>query len=203
MQGWVDYVLAARVMLVRDGENRCTPVDGTMSFAQWSTNGHALGWPDLVDLDYHLSTLFPPVRPRGWFELRTLDALPTPFWHAAVAVTHQLLTDSEAADQAHRAVAGTEDLWVDAAQLGLGHPRLAAAAEALFAVAIDSLERRGGGDALTAVVTDYADRWVARGRSPADDRLDDWRRDGTLIPRRGSPVPYGRDEHARRGNDPR
>ena len=27
-----------------------------------------------ADLDYHLSTLFPPVRPRGFLELRVIDA---------------------------------------------------------------------------------------------------------------------------------
>ena len=36
---------------------------------------------------YHLTTLFPPVRPKGWLELRMFDALPSPVWQVAVAVT--------------------------------------------------------------------------------------------------------------------
>ena len=37
---------------------------------RWIDDGHELGWPTLDDLAYHLTTLFPPVRPRGWLELR-------------------------------------------------------------------------------------------------------------------------------------
>ena len=47
-----------------------------LTFAEWIEDGHELGWPTLDDLDYHLTTLFPPVRPRGWLELRMIDALP-------------------------------------------------------------------------------------------------------------------------------
>jgi hypothetical protein len=42
-------------------------------------------------------------------------------------------------------------------------------------------------------VTSYYERWVARGRTPADDRLDAWRRDGSLVAPRESPVPYIRE----------
>ena len=39
-------------------------------------------FPDADDLEYHLTTLFPPVRPRGWLELRMIDALPEELWPA-------------------------------------------------------------------------------------------------------------------------
>ena len=48
------------------------------TFADWIEHGHPEGWPTPDDLEYHLTTLFPPVRPRGWFELRMVDALPEP-----------------------------------------------------------------------------------------------------------------------------
>ena len=80
---------------------------------------------------------------------------------------------------------------VDAAQLGLGHPALRAAATDLFRLALDLLEREHDDHADLASL--YLDRWVARGRCPADDRLDQWRRDGTLFPPSESPVPYGVD----------
>ena len=38
--------------------------------------GIAGRWPMLEDLEYHCTTLFPPVRPRGWLEVRWLDCLP-------------------------------------------------------------------------------------------------------------------------------
>jgi hypothetical protein len=37
---------------------------------------HEMGWPTNDDFWYHLTTLFPPIPPRGWMELRVLDALP-------------------------------------------------------------------------------------------------------------------------------
>src|SRR5690606_20064587 len=131
---WLAYALRARVMLIR-GDDGHRPVTGALPFGRWLTSGHELGWPTLDDFAYHLTTLFPPVRPRGWFELRYLDALPTPFWQVAALLTHTVLTDPAVATEARAAVAGTEALWVDAAQLGLGHPALERSARALFAVA--------------------------------------------------------------------
>ena len=192
VDGWVDYALEARVMLVRRNDTTFEPLPRPFTFGQWLTEGHELGWPTLDDFLYHLTTLFPPIRPRGWFEFRVFDALPTPFWNVAAAVTHALL-DPAATAAVTAAVAGTEHLWIDAAQLGLGHPGLDRSAQRLFTIALDVLAHRGQDNGLTDVVGDYRDRWVARGRTPADDRLDRWRHDGTLFPERESPVPYIRE----------
>lgn len=189
-RAWPDYVLDARVMLIRADDGAHHPMTDALTFRSWLTDGHELGYPDHDDLAYHLTTLFPPVRPKGWLELRMFDALPTPFWHVATAVTSVLLDDEQAADEVGRAVAGTQDLWIDAAQLGLGHPSLADSAVRCFDIALEALERRNASAATIDVVAAFADRWTSRGRSPADDRLDAWRRDGTLWPTRESPVPY-------------
>jgi glutamate--cysteine ligase len=45
------------------------------------------------DLVEHLTTLFPPVRPRGWFEIRTIDALADECWPRAAELTAALLLD--------------------------------------------------------------------------------------------------------------
>ena len=47
----------------------------------------------MADLDYHLTTLFPPVRPRGYVEIRCLDALPDRWWPALAALTATLVDD--------------------------------------------------------------------------------------------------------------
>jgi hypothetical protein len=60
----------------------------------------------------------------------------------------------------------------------------------VFDLAIDALTRLGTDEAIVDVARTYADRWVARGRSPADDILDAWRADGSLFPRSASPLPY-------------
>jgi glutamate--cysteine ligase len=182
VEAWAEYALAARVMLIRQSGESCLPVTEPLPFGEWLARGHELGWPTIDDLSYHLTTLFPPVRPKGWLELRMFDALPSPLWEVAVAVTVTLLTEPALADQVIQAVAGTETLWVDAAQLGLGHPDLARSAERLFGLAGQALAEAGVSTGRRDLVESYRERWIARGRSPADDRLDAWRRDGELYP---------------------
>ena len=72
-------------MLVRR-DDAFEPIAERISFADWVRDGHALGRATADDLDYHLTTLFPPVRPRRWMEIRYLDALPDPWWRVAAAV---------------------------------------------------------------------------------------------------------------------
>lgn len=190
LDAWCEYALDANVMLIRVDGDTHHPLPAGFPFRRWLTEGHELGWPSIDDLAYHLTTLFPPVRPRGWFEVRYLDALPTPFWHVAASILSALLGDEATRAQAAGVVAGTEDLWIDAAQLALAHPRLAAAARGLFTLALERLEADGGDPASAAVVAAYHEHWVDRGRCPADDRLDRWRATGELMPRPESPVPY-------------
>ncbi len=189
---WADYVLDAGVMLIRPGPTGSGPpeddsfvhLDSPLTFGQWVSDGHELGWPTDDDLAYHLSTLFPPVRPRGWLELRMLDALPDPWWQVPVAVAAALVADPQGGEEAGRAAASCDaaDRWVDAARTGLGHPALAASARGCFEAALTSLERLGAGGPLVELVAAFADRWVERGRTPADDRLDAWADHGLLFP---------------------
>jgi len=179
---WTTYALDARVMLVDAPGQGFVPMIEPLRFGDWLADGHELGWPTLEDLRYHLTTLFPPVRPKGWLELRMFDALPSPAWQVAVAVTGALLGQPALADQLTGLVAESASLWVDAAQLGLAHPVLGRTAVGVFDLALDALGSAGVDPARCQLVEAYADRWVRRGRSPADDRLDAWRRTGDLFP---------------------
>jgi glutamate--cysteine ligase len=158
---WATLVLAAPVMMIRAGDDDYRAMTSVRPFRSWITDGDPLGYPTEDDLRYHITTLFPPVRCRGWLELRMLDALPSPWWEVAIAVTHSILADPAVA---HYSCAGTEGLWREAARDGLTNPLLARAAGRCFAAAANALE----GD-LAAAVADYADRFVSRGRCPADD----------------------------------
>ena len=166
---WPDYVLDARVMVIRG--DRYTAVTTPLSFRQWIETGHELGWPDDDDLDYHLTTLFPPVRARGWLELRVLDSLPDPWWQVAAAVTTALMEDEAAAAMAFAATTPVRDLWHEASEHGLSHPGLARAARTCFVAAVDALPRVGADAATVATTAEFFDRYVARGRCPADDAL--------------------------------
>ncbi|GAA4610459.1 ergothioneine biosynthesis glutamate--cysteine ligase EgtA [Actinoallomurus liliacearum] len=160
VEAWVRYALDAQVMLIRDG---WVAAPG-MTFREWMATGR----PDLGDLAYHLSTLFPPVRPQGWLELRMIDALPEPYWPVPVAVAAALLDDPVAADLATEAAAPARDRWRQAARDALTDPVLARAARRCFAAALDALPRLGA-EALVPIVDAYAGRFVERGRCPADD----------------------------------
>ncbi|MBW3546626.1 MAG: ergothioneine biosynthesis glutamate--cysteine ligase EgtA [Actinobacteria bacterium] len=179
---WLEYALAAQVMLIRTCAERFHPMETPLPFGRWMEEGHELGFPVLDDFAYHLGTLFPPVRPRGWLELRMIDSLPEPWWRAAAAVVTALFDDDEAADEAARVTAATTGLWGDAARHGLSHPGLALAAAACFQAALGALPRLGADDATISAVGAFFDRFVARGRCPADDVLDGWRRHGRLLP---------------------
>ena len=168
---WARYALAARVMLIRAGATDYQPVRERLTFADWMADGHDLGYPTDADFAYHLTTLFPPVRPKGWLELRMIDALPGPWWQVALAVTTALLDDPEALATAERTCRPVVDCWVEAAAHGLSHPGLASAARTCFAATLDALPRLGVDPAPTAA---FAERFVDRGRCPADDVLDAW-----------------------------
>ncbi|MBW8484393.1 ergothioneine biosynthesis glutamate--cysteine ligase EgtA [Actinomadura parmotrematis] len=160
---WTRYALDARVMVVHTKDGRWI-ADPGMTFGSWLGKGE----PDLTDLEYHLSTLFPPVRPRGWLELRMIDALPGRYWPVPVAVATALLEDPAATAAAEAAVDPVADAWTAAARDALADPALARAARACFTAALDALPRLGAAG-LAPLVQEYTDRYVARGRCPADD----------------------------------
>jgi glutamate--cysteine ligase len=178
---WAGYVLDANLMLLHDDADRCRAVEETITFGQWIDEGIAGRRPELEDLTYHCTTLFPPVRPRGWLELRWLDSLPAGLADTAVAAIVALLTDEEAGDRAERAVAEVAHLWGEAAQRGPGHPGLAAAATTLLHDAALVLDRVPGAECLAEAVADAGERWPARGCCPADDLEDRLRRGTGLV----------------------
>lgn len=175
--GWAAYLLDARLMLVRDEAGGCRPVrDGSTFRDRIAAPGPP---PSLDDLAYHATTLFPPVRPRGWLEIRYIDAQRLTDWPVCVAVTHALVADDRAADAALAAAEPCRDQWRRAALCGLADPMLRRAADACFRAALTALPRLGAPPELTARVAAFADRHVTPGRSPAADLLDRARRHPT------------------------
>jgi glutamate--cysteine ligase len=171
---WARYALDARVMAVRSADGPWE-TDPGMTLREWVSGVTGRPGPTYDDVAYHLSTLFPPVRPHGWLELRMIDALPDHLWPVAVAVTTALVDDAAAADRARDAIEGTEHLHEAAARDALRDVVLRRAATRAFEAALDALPRLQLHEALIRQVDDYADRYVAAGRTPGDDLCDDWR----------------------------
>ena len=163
---WARYALRAPLMLVHSPE--ATPVTDWVPFADWA-DGLTLfdgRRPTEADVDYHLTTLFPPVRPRGWLEIRYLDSLPDDVWPAVVFTLVTLLDDPDAAEIATEATESVAMAWDRAARLGLGDARLQAAAVRCVRAAADRAP-----DELS-VPMDRLLAQVERGRSAADDFSD-------------------------------
>jgi glutamate--cysteine ligase len=122
---------ADMMRLTRDGEYR--------SFGDWAAVGKWTidGW------ERHLTTLFPEVRPRGHFELRSCDAVDPAFYPALVVFVCGLVYDDEAAREAARLATGSDGLLVLAGERGLGDERIARTARSLFALALEGAVRVG------------------------------------------------------------
>jgi glutamate--cysteine ligase len=163
---WARYALKAPVMLVNNPD--AVAVTHYVPFTDWVDGRVVLGdrRPTIADLEYHLTTLFPPVRPRQWLEIRYLDSVPDAFWPAVVFTLVALLDDPVAADIAAEAVEPVATAWDTAARVGLRDRRLYAAANRCVAVAAEK---------APAELTDAMQRLirnVEQGRCPGDDFSD-------------------------------
>ncbi|MCF0097220.1 ergothioneine biosynthesis glutamate--cysteine ligase EgtA [Micromonospora sp. MH99] len=136
---WIRYVLAAPLLCLRRRGPDWAPPPG-VTFADW-LDGALPRPPTTDDLDYHVSTLFPPVRPRGYLELRYLDAQPDRDWRLPLAVLSALFADAGTVRAAYTIGAPVAHRWSAAARHGLSDPTLAAAAAALLDLALAALPR--------------------------------------------------------------
>jgi glutamate--cysteine ligase len=178
---WAAYALDAELMCVREPGSQDWTAPPGVTFRDWLRDGGSgsLRAPTAQDLDYHLSTLFPPVRPHGHLELRMIDAQPGDGWIVPAAVVTALADDERAADAALAAAEpvweGTpdaQDPWLRAARCGPSDPRISLASKECFEAADAALARSGAPAPLRRAVADFTERYVMKDRCPADDQLD-------------------------------
>lgn len=162
---YLRFALDAGVMLIARKDGMRGLRAGELTFRQWLGGGGGYGAPDLADWRLHLTTLFPDVRPRGWMELRSIDALPRRWRGVPVAMVAALFGHDDGRREAlerieHRQRRRGRDhqehdgFWESDIQTG---------AE-LLGLAIPAIQ-----DAeLAATASEYLDRFCARGLTPAD-----------------------------------
>ncbi|MHA6799300.1 glutamate-cysteine ligase family protein [Bounagaea algeriensis] len=123
---WARRMLDTELICVRrdSGDWR---VPAGISLAEWLGPDRAGidRAPVPEDLDYHLTTVFPPVRPHGYFEVRYLDAQPGHDWMLPVAVLAALFREEDTVDTVREITAPAEGRWTEAARDGLADPVLA------------------------------------------------------------------------------
>jgi ergothioneine biosynthesis glutamate--cysteine ligase EgtA len=193
-EAWVSYVLDAQVMCVRDPGSDDWSAPPGLTFRDWVRGHPPTRAPTTEDLAYHVSTLFPPVRPHGHLELRMIDAQPGDGWIVPLAITSALLGDEQATVaamaaaerlwaghgpagewSAGRALAGAdrENPWSRAARLGPADPDIARASRECFAAARSALDRMAVPAEITSAVDAFIERYVSKDRCPADDLLEE------------------------------
>jgi glutamate--cysteine ligase len=161
---WARYALAAPVAFVRAPKDQAQAVRTPVPFERWASGAIRLGGrlPTAADLDVHLTTLFPPVRLRGYLELRYLDMTAPRWWPAIAAVATTLMDDPVAADQMTEATERAGALWTTAAREGLRNSVLAESARRCVGIAAERVPA-----ALGPAVADLAEL-VDAGCSPGD-----------------------------------
>lgn len=159
---WARYALAAPLVCVRGGDRWTAPPG--LTFADWVSGALPIP-PTTDDLDYHLTTLFPPIRPRGYLEIRYLDTQPPGEWIAPTAVLDTLLGDDDVLSAALDACGPVADRWLVASRDGLADPRLRAAARAVLDIALRSLDRTGLDPSDQRAVAAMIDRRLASERT--------------------------------------
>ena len=169
---WAHYALRAKVAMIAEPAPAPWSVPAGLTMRSW-LRGHGPRPVTLDDLERHLGTLVPPVRPRGYLEFRMIDQQPGDGWVVPLAVVTALLDDPIAADAA---AAATEHAALAAAPA----PRLAGSPPARARRSPAGRRRAGllhgrGGRAGAArgpaqvrrAVESFIERYVARGRCPA------------------------------------
>ena len=162
---WARRVVDTELLCVRRADQWDVP-DG-VTFADW-VDGALDPPPTRADLDYHVSTLFPPVRPHGHLEVRYVDAQPGRQWALPVAVLAALLSDPDRTAQARRACAPAAGRWVSAARHGLADRVLQRAAVTVFELAVAALPALEPPSWLVDDLAVVLERRVRRGLCPAD-----------------------------------
>ncbi len=126
-------------------------------FREW-INDPAVNRDDWL---FHLSTLFPEVRPKEFFELRSADTIEPGALAAPVVFVTSLVYDDESAHRAAELItAPSEELLERAGRLGLADPEIRRIATRLAVLALDGA-RRLGSDYLRQSHLAAADQWFA------------------------------------------
>jgi len=179
VEQYLHYALEARVMIIRKSEVHFTPVSQVLSFRQWLENGHPLGFPSLDDWDYHLSTLFPEVRPRRFLEVRCIDGQTKPWRSVPVTLMTALLYDDWALEKTIDILSPWQprlpELSARAALDATHDEILGPLGQEIFHLALDTLPRFPQtylSESMRAAATAFYSRYVAQLRCPADELYD-------------------------------
>jgi glutamate--cysteine ligase len=177
---YTTFALGAHDMMREDASGAYRPFGEWVAAGDWSHDRWAL----------HLTTLFPEVRPRGHFEVRSCDALDPSWYPALVVFLVGLAYDERSAREAGRLVQGKGELLSRAGQCGLTDSLIARTARDLAQLALDGASRFPSEYLHPSHIErarEIVQAYTFRGLSPADDASSSGRPAPT--PRHSEPTP--------------
>ncbi len=154
-----------------------------ITFLDWIQNGIEGKKPTFENFKTHLTLLFPEVRARGFLELRSVDNQ-SRVWQFVPALFYTgILYDHKSLESALDVLlpfANQIDGLLKKAVFGLQDPEIKKTAQKLFELASDGFSRVPPCYRENCEVQNlqkFYETFVARGRTPADDLLDFYKRD--------------------------
>jgi glutamate--cysteine ligase len=124
---YLDFALNAKAIATT------TQSSGTRSFREWIGDGD----PGEADWSFHLSTLFPEIRPKEFFEIRSADAIHPDSLAAVVVFIAGLVYDAEGASRASTLLgAPSEELLIRGGKDGVVDPDIRQTLSTLVEIAL-------------------------------------------------------------------
>jgi glutamate--cysteine ligase len=165
--------LDADIMMV-SRPSRWHPGTPGFNLRAWISDGSPdWGPPTEADVEYHLTTLFPEVRPRyGTIEIRSADSVPLRYLPPLVVLIAGAIYDQAASDRILEIMLPFEPthLLERAACLGLGDPTVADLVGQVWPVALEGAARLAGVRPEDMEATDkFVGRHLRKGRTLSDE----------------------------------
>jgi glutamate--cysteine ligase len=162
---YLSFALDAPAMLLGPIGARYEP------FREWLGRGEVTS----DDWHTHLTTLFPEVRPRGHFEVRSCDAIPARWYAAPIVLFTGLTYDERSRRDAFDALSTHDDptLLERAGTCGVHDVAIRGVALELFEIALSGCRRLGPrvcASELLDEARDFLTQYARAGRSLADDQ---------------------------------
>lgn len=89
------FALNANVMRLPDQDGNLIFQANNIKFIDWLENGYNGFYPDQNDWETHLTTLFPAIRPKGFFEFRGIDGQTRSWWAVPAILLFRILYDTD------------------------------------------------------------------------------------------------------------
>lgn len=178
VETYLESVLAAPVVFI-SALGYEVPEEG-FSFGDWLKTPYKGVRPTLADFETHLSLHFPEVRARGFLELRSVDAQ-SRVWQSVPGLFYTSLlyvdaTLKKALEYLLPLRTTIDELLIKGTRAGLADETIREASQFLIRLSIEGLNALPScfqGDKSKATLLAFADHFTERGRSPADDLLDE------------------------------